>query len=242
LHDTHSGWERPLVTPKDFPDRSFSLTDLTFSPDGQRLAYTRLADKSEAIWVSTLNGESPAQVAHETANTFQRGPTWSPDGNSLAYYTIRSGHYALMTAPADGSGAPRLVRMDAGTHPAWSPKGDVIATLTSTGVLLVNADASGARAVADGVWLALAWSKHGDVLYGLRRSGHQRFEFASIDPRSGAEVLRADLGPWPGAFSLSSTLDLDPIRGASISPDGKTLLTSVLDGNSELWLLTGFKK
>jgi Tol biopolymer transport system component len=242
LKDTHSGWERPIVTPKEFPDRSLFLGDLAFSGDGQRVAYRRQTEKSEAIWVSTLNGEAPLRLAREPGDAFQRGPTWSPDGNWIAYCSMRSGKYALMKAPADGSGAPALIRLDAGVRPAWSPRGDVIATLNGDGIGLVNADGSAARTVGAGRWLTATWSKHGDVLFGLRRSPQQRLELAMLDPRSGNVSVRADLGSWPAAFSYAAAMDLDPIRGASISADGKTLLTSVLNVDSDLWLLSGFKK
>ena len=242
LKDTHSGWERPIVTPKEFPDRSLFLGDLAFSDDGQRLAYRRQTEKSEAIWVSTLNGEAPLRLAREPGDAFQRGPTWSPDGNWIAYCSMRSGKYALMKAPADGSGTPALIRLDAGVRPAWSPRGDVIATVNGDGIGLVNADGSAARTVGAGQWLTATWSKHGDVLFGLRRSPQQRLELAMLDPHSGNVSVRADLGAWPAAFSYAAAMDLDPICGASISADGKTLLTSVLNVDSDLWLLSGYKK
>ena len=55
LKSRTEGWDRPLVTQKDFgSDRTSSILDVTFAPDGQRIAYRRFGDKEEAVWVSTL--------------------------------------------------------------------------------------------------------------------------------------------------------------------------------------------
>jgi Tol biopolymer transport system component len=242
LRDTRSGWERPLVTAKDFSDRSLAFLDVAFSPDGQRIAYRRIADRSEAIWISTLNGEGPVRIAHEPGDAFQHDPSWSPDGNWIAYTSYHSGSDALMKARADGSGHPVQVRLSAGVKPAWSPKGDVIATIADNGLILVNADGSAFRRLGDGVWFAITWSKNGDVLYGIRRSQHRHLEVATLDPNSGAESVRSELGSYPAAFGYGQTLQLDPVRGASISPDGKTFVTSMLQASSDLWLLSGYKK
>lgn len=242
LKDTQSGWERPLVAAKDFDDRTAAILDVTFSPDGQRIAYRREAAGSEAIWVSPVNGEGATRLAREDSDAFQRGPTWSPDGNWIAYHSLRSGGYALMKAAADGSGKPALIRAGVGTYPAWSPNGGVIATLASEGLNIVSADGSAARQLGDGTWYNVVWSKDGKSIYGIRRSPHRHLELAAIDPRTGTETVRVELGGSPAALSYGAALSEYPVRGASISADGKTFLTSILDGKSSLWLLTGYKK
>ena len=242
LKDTRSGWERPIVAAKDFSDRTFSILDLAFSPGGERIAYRRAGLKSEAIWISTLNGEAPLRIAHEPDGVFQRGPTWSPDGNWIAYCSTRSGHNVLMKARADGSGTQALLSKEAGASPSWSPRGDTIATLDSTRLLLFNADGSGSRHTGDGAWLSITWSKDGNLIYGLRRTPQRHLELAALDPRTGTASTRTDLGAYPGAFSYATALGVEPIRGASLSPDGKTLITSTIDLKSSVWLLNGYKK
>jgi serine/threonine protein kinase len=242
LKDTQSGWERPLVAAKDFDDKTISILDVAFSPDGQRIAYRREAEGSEAIWVTPVNGDGATRLAREDGGAFQRGPTWSPDGNWIAYNSVRSGDYALMKAAADGSGKPLLIRAGAGTYPAWSPNGHVIATVAREGLNIVNADGSGTRHFGDGTWYDVAWSHDGNAIYGVRRSPHHRLELAAMDPRDGTESVRVELGGSPAALSYGAALSEYPVRGASISADGKTFLTSILDGKSSLWLLSGYKK
>ena len=88
----------------------------------------------------------------------------------------------------------------------------------------------------------MTWSKHGDVLFGVRRNSRVHLELIMLDPRSGSETVRADLGASPPSFSYAAAIGLDPVEGWSISPDGKTFLTSVLNASSDLWLLDGYKK
>jgi WD40 repeat protein len=147
-----------------------------------------------------------------------------------------------MKARADGSGAQALLSKEAGASPAWSPNGDIIATLDSTGLLLINADGSATRHAGDGTWLSITWPKDGNRITGIRRSPERRLELASFDPRSGTTSTRADLGLCPAAFSYAAALGADPVRGASISPDGKAFITSTVDLKSNLWLLSGYKK
>ncbi len=242
LKDTRSGWERPIVRAKDFPDRTALFGDIAFSPDGQRVAYRRSGAGSEAIWVSTLDGEAPVRIAEEPGGLAQRGPAWSPDGNWIAYFSVRDGKYALLKAAADGSGAPVLLRRDAGRYPAWSPTGDLIATVGASGVNLVSADGAAMREAGDGVWYRLAWSRDGKTIYGIRRSPQRHLELATLNPRDGTEAARVELGNAPAAFAYGAAAGADPVRGASISADGKMFLTSTLDVKSSLWLLSGYTK
>lgn len=240
MRDTGSGWERRLVSSKDFPDRSRSLRDLAFSPDGQRLAFTRNAEHAGAIWVATLNGEAPLRIAHDDLEVLPRYPAWSPDGNWIAYSVLRAGDYGLIKARADGSGTALPVRANAGMKPAWSPRGDTIATIADTGLLLIDASGRASRHAGEGTWLSITWSNDGRGIYGIRRNAHRKLELASLDPTDGTESVRQDLGRFPAAFSYAAAMGIDPVLGASISSDGRTFLTSAISMKSSLWLLSGY--
>jgi dipeptidyl aminopeptidase/acylaminoacyl peptidase len=105
-----------------------------WSPDGQRLVFSRSWNVSPAPYLYTINvnGTGLRQLVDEVAYE----PAWSPDGRSILY----AGH-GLQVAAADGSTPPTLIlqatHMPAGFlgyvgHPAWSPDGRYI-TFTTDG-------------------------------------------------------------------------------------------------------------
>jgi hypothetical protein len=79
------------------PPPPLDLRDLSWSPDGRRLAYTRVAqDESAEIVVD----DGATQTALATDAESPRRPVWSPDGSRLAFADAGG---ALHTAAADGS-------------------------------------------------------------------------------------------------------------------------------------------
>ena len=242
LKDTHSGWQRKIVSGKDFPDTTLFLSDISFSPEGERIAYRRGGEHSDAIWISALAGEAPFRIARESTGAIQRSPTWSPDGNWIAYSSLRSGKPVLMKARSDGSGSPVMIRADAGTHPVWSPDGQSIATLGAMGLSIVSADGSATRSISSGEWLNTAWTRHGSDILGLRRTGKGELQLVSIRPDGSSEQVRTLIGQYPAVFSYGTALGASAVGSASISLDSHYFLTSVLEGTSDLWLMSGFRK
>ena len=83
----------------------------TFSPDGQQVAFVRVAHDTEEVMTIDLNtGEE------KTLFTIGRGrwldvdgPVWSPDGSMLAFREQGVGTYVIKT---DGSGGHQVVAVD----------------------------------------------------------------------------------------------------------------------------------
>jgi hypothetical protein len=72
------------VTQRDFgEDRTASLFDTAFSPDGKRIAYRRAGWSGEAIWISTLNGDPPVRLAREQGDAFSAAPPGRRTGTRL---------------------------------------------------------------------------------------------------------------------------------------------------------------
>jgi Tol biopolymer transport system component len=92
-------------------------TDVTWSPDGQRLAYASDRTGNFDIWVQSLGGE-PTQLT--TSPEDDTTPTWGPDGSSIAFRSERDGG-GIFLVPALGGAARRLTTF--GIHPAWMPDG-----------------------------------------------------------------------------------------------------------------------
>ncbi len=93
------------------------------SPDGSRLAFTRVNDEGyQRIGVAPLSDLSEARIltGEEDGLWNHRSPAWSPDGKEICYaaqenlwsVTLKDGH----TRPITTDGNYHL-------HPAWSPDG-----------------------------------------------------------------------------------------------------------------------
>jgi Tol biopolymer transport system component len=56
LREAQSGWERTI-----FSQPSGAIRDLTFSPDGQHIAFS----SGGAIWITGVNGETAKALVHQ---------------------------------------------------------------------------------------------------------------------------------------------------------------------------------
>jgi Tol biopolymer transport system component len=95
------------------------------SPDGRRVVVALAERGLTSIWVFDAARDSFTRVSSRDSS--MDNPIWSPDGATLAAWSSTA--KALVTFPADGSGAPQiLVRAENGTlYPnEWSPDGQVI--------------------------------------------------------------------------------------------------------------------
>jgi dipeptidyl aminopeptidase/acylaminoacyl peptidase len=99
--------------------------DPAWSPDGGRIAFSRVDEPAPGIYVMEADGSNP--VRRTTSGRF---PAWSPDGQSLAF-TCTEQQYRLCSMSVEGDGAPVVVwPSDSAArtgYPAWSPDGSRIA-------------------------------------------------------------------------------------------------------------------
>ncbi|MBI3696915.1 MAG: PD40 domain-containing protein [Acidobacteria bacterium] len=228
LRSLAEGWARPLVA----GDAEGSLDRSTpcFSPDGQRIAYTRLADKHQ-VWIVNVAGGPPVPLEQES--TDQHAPAWSPDGNWIAYDRFIEGKWEIVKAPSGGGAKPIPLTEGAGfDFKDWSPTGEWICYVRQDGLRLVSADGKAQKLIRKAVPPAFGFSKDGSKGYIVRPAANQRWELAAIDIRSGEEKKVADLNLPP--FSQ--------IRGFSLHPDGKRFATSVGTSKSDIWILEGFER
>jgi serine/threonine protein kinase len=232
LRSRDGQWERPLVTDDDFPEASRYFGGLSFSPDGQRLAYQRQdISGSFHVFVSTIGGGSAARIT--TSGGFVNAPTWSPDGNWLAFAT-RDG---LMKVRVGSTAEPIMV--DAAipftSRPNWSPDGKWIACDTDAGLVLVSPDGRPSRGgLTPTGWLAHGWGDDGATLYGLKESDEDpyRYVFAALDVVTGRT---REIGRPIGTIPIAA----DPIRGFAFVT-GEGFLTSIARVRSDIWMLDGF--
>ena len=232
LRNAQEGSDRPLVTQRDFPDDdTLALWTLAVSPDGSRVAYARNSTKHLGrIWISLLSGGTPVAVTR--SDEYELGPAWSPDGNWLTYLSTAGG---LMKVRVGGTEPPVVLRNDFCRNPAqWSPDGKWISCPVGDGVLLLSPDGKQTRKVGTRSF-SVAWSSDSHQLYALSRGEGTKWLLDSIDVASGAERTISDLGSqylFAGPKFSSCSL--------SLSNDHASLAASVINYQSDIWMLEGF--
>jgi Tol biopolymer transport system component len=115
-----------LTTNKEFDD------DPAWSPDGKRIAWSRLSGSSALdIWV--MNADGSGQVRLTTTTGDDERPSWSPDGSRIVFSSQRDGGNSFgirgggsgriyVTKP-DGSDQAALTTSILDRDPAFSPDG-----------------------------------------------------------------------------------------------------------------------
>jgi WD40 repeat protein/putative metal-binding protein len=99
----------------------------SWSPDGQRLAFTTNRDGNFEIYVTGASGTPLTRVTNSPTDEFS--PTWSPDGTKIAFERDDANAVAqILVMNADGSGVTNLSpSLTDDRNPAWSPDGSRIA-------------------------------------------------------------------------------------------------------------------
>ena len=93
----------------------------TWSPNGQKLAFVRVAAGRASVYVMNNDGSAQRQVIRDP-NDWINGLSWSPDGRRLAFSSGRDlGAGELYLVNANGGGLVRLTRNRFGDNdPVWS--------------------------------------------------------------------------------------------------------------------------
>ncbi len=132
---------------------SVTDTEPAWSPDGQRIAFTRFHDtvnnrlQSAELWIMNADGGDQQNIGINGAFA-----DWSPDGTQLVYISGKSGKQEIYTCLADGSNEQLLSEtVTNATFPSWSHDGRKIAFCASLGdvndgsayeIFVMNADGS----------------------------------------------------------------------------------------------------
>src|SRR5258705_6534744 len=122
---------KPL-TPEDSLNLR-SISDLQFSPDGNRLAFVvtepaKGERRARHIWIYEKQSSSIRQFTYSIKSDFL--PRWSPDGQQLAFLSDRDDQQQVYAMRANGGEASALTKGKRSVQNfAWSPDGKQIAFL-----------------------------------------------------------------------------------------------------------------
>ena len=234
-----SGTDQSVISQRDFgSDQNLMFGAPAFSPDAQRIAYQRNGLKPRAplrIWTSFTAGGMATPLLPPAEEGFQIAPTWSPDGQWIAYAQWKGRRWELAKVRV-GSGEQPIVLVSNGVAnatPHWSPRNDWITWETEQGFELVSPDGKEQRLLTDDQWLAHTWSRDGSEVFGIRETDDLRLALVAVDLHTRKVRTIADLGPSP-PFN-------NPVRGLSVSSDGRTVATSIIRPRGDLWLLEGLR-
>jgi len=147
---------------------------VAWSADDTKLAFIKLVDGVQQMFVITLGESTPRQLT--TSSNQKDDPAWSPDGKSIAYWVTVNDVRQIFQLDVDNPEEPgkQLTKGESGpgVDPAWSPDGTQIAYTHGTGknlsdIWLMDADGTDAHPLAadparemdpsfapDGTWVA----------------------------------------------------------------------------------------
>jgi TolB protein len=138
--------------------------DPDWSPDGQRIAFTRrsvldMGQDSETAEIWTMNPDGTDQQQVTFNNEEERAPAWSPDSTKICFMCralwLNNGmDFEICVVNADGSGLVTLTdNLTPELGPQWTPDGQQIVFHRQIGafnqIFIMNADGTNERQLTD---------------------------------------------------------------------------------------------
>jgi serine/threonine protein kinase/Tol biopolymer transport system component len=204
---------------------------LRLSPDGGRLARTRLDPirANNDIWIYDLGRGTQVRVT--TSRDHDVLPVWSPDGSRMAYRSGTNASPTLKVSGADGVGPVQTLPCPRPyCEPTdWSPDGFLVVNVSGGDVWAVPVDPSGparplltesfmerdARMSPDGRWLAFVSDESGRPVVSVRgvAAPARRFVVSMsggdqpVWRRDGKELFYVDAERFMQSVSVRTTAD-----------------------------------
>ena len=239
----HSLWVRQLATGSTLqlvPPSQIGLWGMAFSPDSRSVYYAVKsgADPAGVLYqISILGGSSRRLLAPIDSSV-----SFSPDGKRMAFTRGNApapGQSQLVIANADGSGERALITKTPPNYfvpifwgaPSWSPDGKWISSPLHSGSEFTVDGVS----VDDGSEKKLSndkWGFVGNAVWLPDMSGLIAIGAAAEDLHGTHQLW---LLAYPGGSRRPITNDLFDYRTASLSADGKSLVSVAADQTSGVW-------
>jgi serine/threonine-protein kinase len=101
------------LSPNDIP--------VSWSPDGQVLAFMEQGAGPRSMWTLPLRDRKPQLFDRSPLD--EVAPQFSPDGHWIVYDSVESGRDEIYVRPYPGPGRKWQISTEGGTEPVWNPKG-----------------------------------------------------------------------------------------------------------------------
>ena len=236
-------WVRQVSTSSDIqivPEDGAAYRGITFSPDGDFIFYVREqpASNTGSLWRSPILGGNVRKIIDNVASY----AAVSPDGKQVAFVRTdeeRAGE-SLMVANIDGSGERKLTARKtpnqfAGSSPAWSPDGKMIAIGQEdvTGgnfrsVIGVRIEDGTEQPFTDRKWLG---NYTPDLVWLPDNSG----VLVTASEQAGSSPQIWFLA-WPGNEVRQVTSDLSSFANLSVTSDSNTACAVRSENITNLWV------
>ena len=220
----------PMARPIPIDDLYFtrSVSNASWSPDGQQVAFTTDLSGRSNLWKVNANGGWPLQLAQSDER--QYGETWSPDGKWIVFQQDTAGNelWDLFAVSSEGGEVVNLTNTPdiREESPRWSPDGKTLAVdykpekSTVYDIALMDWATRKVRLLThestpNHSWQSAAWSRDGKTLYA------NRVEVSFTD----ADIYAIDVASGT-ATDLTAHAGQVLNTAASLSKDGKTLLVA----------------
>ncbi len=213
----------------------------SWSPDGQRIAFTSDRDGNLEMYTMGQDGSNVVRLTNTAANVADRFPGWSPDGTKIAFVSDRDGDSEIFVMNSDGSNVMQLTTNAFGdAHPQFSPDGGRIVFSTNRDapstqppygkweIYEMNADGTGVRRLTnDGAVAELPsyYNNGTKILFDSNRAGTNDIYVMNVD---GSGITR-----------LTNNLATNYLAVGSPDQTHIMFTSAVSSSHSEVYLMNG---
>lgn len=208
---------------------------VTFSPDGQRLAFVRAGPSTSKLIIAGIDGSGEQEFASGDKTEGFTSPSWSPDNTMIAYAvaTFNDGfHMTLVANPVNG-GAQKIIsarRWYSIKRLSWLADGSGLVVDASDqpyGVFQlwqISYPSDRAERITNDLnnYPALGLTANADVLVTVKSDKSTNIWLMRLNDPTHARKLISGVGNY---------------FGVSWFPDGRIAFSSMAGGNPDIWLV-----